>query len=59
MSGPPARFSDPDARKAIEDQGRRATFAWSLGEGEFSGLPTDFDYVIHFRREHLRDQGRL
>lgn len=41
-----ALFFHPDRRKALEDKGVK-TFAWALGDGNFDGLPDDFDYVIH------------
>ncbi|MFT5441010.1 MAG: nucleoside-diphosphate-sugar epimerase [Myxococcota bacterium] len=40
-----ARFSDPDAKAALESSGIKTVF-FSLGEQDLSGLP-DVDYVIH------------
>jgi nucleoside-diphosphate-sugar epimerase len=41
-----ARFTDPALRAELEAAGVR-TFTWSLGQDDFTGLPDDFDYVIH------------
>jgi nucleoside-diphosphate-sugar epimerase len=41
-----ARFTDAQARRSLEGAGVR-TFAWTLGEDRFEGLPRRFDYVIH------------
>jgi nucleoside-diphosphate-sugar epimerase len=41
-----ARFTDSSARAELDRSGVK-TFAWTLGDGDFSGLPTDFDYVVH------------
>ena len=41
-----ARFSDPEAHSRLEALGVK-TFKWSLGSGDFEGLPDDFDYVFH------------
>ncbi len=41
-----ARFTSAPLRTCLEDQGIR-TFAWTLGEDDFTGLPSDFDHVIH------------
>jgi len=41
-----ARFTDAAARARLEAQGIR-TFAWTLGSGDFAGLPEDFDHVVH------------
>lgn len=41
-----ARFTSQDAKRSLEAQGV-TTFTWALGSGDFAGLPTDFDYVIH------------
>jgi nucleoside-diphosphate-sugar epimerase len=41
-----ARFTDPEARKRLEEAGIR-TFAWSLGDDSFPGLPEDLDHVVH------------
>lgn len=42
-----ARFSDPAKRADLESQGIRCV-AIDLEKGDFSALPTDFDYVFHF-----------
>ena len=41
-----ARFSDPAKRRALEEAGVTAR-AVDVGSGDFSGLPTDFTYVLH------------
>jgi nucleoside-diphosphate-sugar epimerase len=41
-----ARFTNPALRKRLDEQGIR-TFAWTLGDADFPGLPDDFDHVIH------------
>ncbi len=41
-----ARFSDPAARDDLEKAGVRCE-TLNLATGDFSGLPTDFDYVIN------------
>jgi len=41
-----ARFSSPEARRALEDAGV-TTRALDVGAGDFSSLPTDFTYVVH------------
>jgi UDP-glucuronate 4-epimerase len=41
-----ARFTDAAARANLEREGVR-TFAWTLGEDAFDGLPPVFDHVIH------------
>jgi nucleoside-diphosphate-sugar epimerase len=41
-----ARFTDPALRARLEGQGIR-TFAWTLGDADFTGLPEDFDHVVH------------
>ena len=40
-----ARFSDPEAKAALEQQGIHTVY-FSMGEADLSGLP-DVDYVIH------------
>ncbi len=42
-----ARFSDPAKRRALEDAGVHCVVA-DLEKGDFSGVPEDFDYVLHF-----------
>jgi nucleoside-diphosphate-sugar epimerase len=41
-----ARFGDPATRARVEAAGVR-TVACDLGSGDFSGVPDDFDYVLH------------
>ena len=41
-----ARFADTSARDRVEAVGVR-TVAGDLATGDFSGLPDDFDYVLH------------
>ena len=41
-----ARFSDAAARRRLEDAGVRCV-AMDLGDGDFTGLPADFDYVLN------------
>lgn len=41
-----ARFSDAAARKRLEDAGVHCV-AMDLGDGDFTGLPADFDYVLN------------
>ena len=41
-----ARFSDPVARKALEDAGVTCVPV-DLRSGDFSALPTDFDYLVN------------
>ncbi len=41
-----ARFSDAAARKRLEAAGVRCVVA-DLGDGDFRGLPGDFDYVLN------------
>ncbi|MCA9513055.1 MAG: NAD(P)-dependent oxidoreductase [Myxococcota bacterium] len=41
-----ARFSDAKKKAALEAAGVTCV-ATDLGSGEFDGLPTDFDYVLH------------
>lgn len=41
-----ARFSDADRRKALEESGVTCR-AVDLGEADFSGLPSNFDYVFN------------
>jgi UDP-glucuronate 4-epimerase len=41
-----ARFSDAAARKCLESAGIRCQTV-NLAAGDFTGLPTDFDYVIN------------
>jgi nucleoside-diphosphate-sugar epimerase len=42
-----ARFSDPEKKKALEDAGVKCVTA-DFEKGDFSAIPTDFDYVLHF-----------
>jgi nucleoside-diphosphate-sugar epimerase len=42
-----ARFSDPEARARLEAAGVTCV-ALDLTEGDFSGLPDDFDHVLNF-----------
>ena len=42
-----ARFSDEKKRIALEQAGVHCVAA-DFEQGDFSGLPTDFDYVLHF-----------
>ena len=42
-----ARFSDAAARSRLETAGVHCV-ALDLAEGDFRGLPGDFDYVLHF-----------
>jgi nucleoside-diphosphate-sugar epimerase len=42
-----ARFSDADKKKALEEAGVHCLTA-DLEKGDFSAIPTDFDYVLHF-----------
>jgi UDP-glucuronate 4-epimerase len=41
-----ARFSEPALKAEVEALGIK-TWAWTLGDDDFDGLPNDFDYVIH------------
>ena len=41
-----ARFTDPAARDALEQAGVRCQIV-NLATGDFTGLPTDFDYVLN------------
>jgi UDP-glucuronate 4-epimerase len=41
-----ARFSNPAARAALEDAGVRCETV-DLAAGDFTGLPSDFDYVLN------------
>jgi len=41
-----ARFSDAAKRQALEEAGVRCV-SLDLEKGEFTGLPRDFDYVLH------------
>ena len=41
-----ARFTDPSARESLEKAGVRCETV-NLAAGDFSGLPTDFDYVLN------------
>ena len=41
-----ARFTDPALRAEVEGLGIK-TWSWTLGQADFTGLPDDFDYVIH------------
>ncbi|MFO0690271.1 MAG: SDR family oxidoreductase [Myxococcota bacterium] len=41
-----ARFTNPTLRQRLEAQKIR-TYAWTLGSDDFTGLPDDFDHVIH------------
>ena len=49
-----ARFSDPEARKRVETIGI-TTCAVDLAQGDLSGVPDDFTYVLHFA--HTRMPG--
>lgn len=42
-----ARFNAPDKRRSLEEDGVHCHKV-DLGEGDFGGLPDDFDYVLHF-----------
>src|SRR5436190_11440301 len=56
-----ARFSDPASRERVERAGVRAV-ACDLASGDFSGVPADFDYVLHlatFRNGGLDYDGAL
>ena len=41
-----ARFSEPGPKARMESVGIK-TFRWTLGDDDFTGLPDDFDHVIH------------
>jgi nucleoside-diphosphate-sugar epimerase len=41
-----ARFSDSEKKKVLEDAGVKCVSA-DLGDGDFSAIPKDFDYVVH------------
>jgi len=41
-----ARFTEPVLKAQVEALGIK-TWAWTLGDDHFDGLPNDFDYVIH------------
>ena len=41
-----ARFTDPAAKAEVERLGIK-TWSWTLGDGDFAGLPDDFGYVVH------------
>ncbi|HEX4504352.1 MAG TPA: NAD(P)-dependent oxidoreductase [Alphaproteobacteria bacterium] len=41
-----ARFSDEAKKKVLEDAGVKCVSA-DLGDGDFSSIPKDFDYVVH------------
>ena len=41
-----ARFTDPAARESLEKAGVRCETV-NLASGDFSGLPSDFDYVLN------------
>lgn len=41
-----ARFTQPELRARLERQNIR-TFPFTLGQSDFTGLPADFDHVIH------------
>lgn len=41
-----ARFTEPQLKAEIEALGIK-TWAWTLGDQHFDGLPDDFDYVVH------------
>ncbi len=41
-----ARFTNPEARAGLEKEGIRCQ-AVNLAAGDFSGLPSDFDYVLN------------
>ena len=56
-----ARFTDPATRARVEGVGVRAV-ACDLASGDFSALPTDFDYVLHlatFRNGGLDYDGAM
>jgi len=56
-----ARFTDPATRARVEGVGVRAV-ACDLATGDFSALPTDFDYVLHlatFRNGGLDYDGAM
>jgi nucleoside-diphosphate-sugar epimerase len=42
-----ARFSNPDARAQLEQSGVKCAVA-DLGTGDFTEVPNDVDYVLHF-----------
>jgi UDP-glucuronate 4-epimerase len=42
-----ARFKQADAREEVESLGAQ-TLSVDLAEGNFDGVPDDFDYVLHF-----------
>lgn len=42
-----ARFSDEGKKKALEEAGVKCVTA-DFEKGDFSAIPTDFDYVLHF-----------
>jgi nucleoside-diphosphate-sugar epimerase len=41
-----ARFSDQAAKAELEKSGIK-TVKWTLGSGDFTGMPDDFTYVVH------------
>jgi nucleoside-diphosphate-sugar epimerase len=41
-----ARFSDEAKKKVLQDAGVKCVSA-DLGDGDFSAIPKDFDYVVH------------
>src|SRR4051794_11142664 len=49
-----ARFSDAAARTRLQAAGVHCV-SMDLGEGDFRGLPGDFDYVLHFAVSRSRD----
>lgn len=40
-----ARFTDTAQRTDLESRGFK-TWAWTMGQSDFTGLPDDFDYVV-------------
>ncbi len=44
-----ARFGNADVRKELEDAGVK-TAVVDLAQGDFSGVPTDATYGLHFAR---------
>jgi nucleoside-diphosphate-sugar epimerase len=52
-----ARFSDPSARTDVESLGV-TTRAVDLGDPDFSGLPSDFTYLLHIAADFGEDYER-
>ena len=52
-----ARFRNPDARRTLEAAGVRCV-AHDLVDGDLSGLPRDFGYVLNFSVMKTNDWGR-